>query len=197
MTFGQRFARFATTATVRAPALWRVFRYPLTRTFDRLAPTWDTLRNSPDRLAALEHALDAVPGSPARILDVGTGTGSAARMAAARWPNATVTGVDFSAGMIEESKKLGGERYVVGDAAALPFADASFDLVLLNNMIPFFDELARVTAPGGHVAIAFSRGAETPIYVPLDRVAQQLEARGFGIARKSDKSVLATRPERS
>ena len=40
----------------------------------------------------------------------------------------------------------------VGDASALPYESAAFDLVTLNNMIPFFDELARVTAPGGYVA---------------------------------------------
>jgi hypothetical protein len=46
-------------------------------------------------------------------------------------------------------------------------------------MIPFFDELARVTAPGGHLAIAFGMGERTPIYVPLDRVRAELERRGF------------------
>ena len=46
-------------------------------------------------------------------------------------------------------------------------------------MIPFFDELARVTAPGGLVAVAFSLGDRTPIYVPLSRVRRALERRGF------------------
>jgi SAM-dependent methyltransferase len=90
-----------------------------------------------------------------------------------------VTGVDVSPGMVEEAKRLGGERYEVGDASALPFDAGSFDLVTLNNMIPFFDELARVTAPGGHVAIAYSMGPRTPIWVPLDRVRAELERRGF------------------
>ena len=79
-------------------------------------------------------------------------------------------GVDASRGMIAEARRLGRERYEVADASRLPFADASFDLVTLNNMIPFFDELDRVIRPGGLVAIAFSMGDRTPIWVPLPTV---------------------------
>jgi len=74
---------------------------------------------------------------------------------------------------------VGTERYDVGDASSLPYEDGAFDLVTLNNMIPFFRELARVTAPGGHVAIAYSMGPRTPIWVPLERVRAGLERRGF------------------
>jgi ubiquinone/menaquinone biosynthesis C-methylase UbiE len=81
--------------------------------------------------------------------------------------------------MIAEARRLGKERYDVGDASALPYDDASFDLVTLNNMIPFFGELARVTAPGGYVAISYSMGPKTPIWVPLERVRDELQRRGF------------------
>ena len=46
-------------------------------------------------------------------------------------------------------------------------------------MIPFFDELARVTAPGGHVVFSFSAGPETPIWVPPERLRRELGAHGF------------------
>jgi hypothetical protein len=46
-------------------------------------------------------------------------------------------------------------------------------------MIPFFDELARVVTPDGHVVIAFTAGAETPIYVRPERVRGELSRRGF------------------
>jgi SAM-dependent methyltransferase len=179
MTLGQRFARVVTQAVVRAPFLWRVFRGPMTRQFDRLAPEWDSTRVSRERLAPMLAALDAVPDVQ-RVLDVGTGSGAVARLLTERWPDAQVTGVDVSPGMVEEARRLGsGEHYDVGDASALPYPDASFDLLTLNNMIPFFDELARVTAPGGHVAIAYSRGSGTPIWVPVERVRAELERRGF------------------
>jgi len=179
VTFGQRFARLVTTVVVRVPFLWRFFRRRLTRNFDRLAPEWDATRVSRERLAPMVAALESLPDPPARALDVGTGTGAVARLLAELWPEAEVVGVDASAGMIAEARRLGQERYEVADATALPFDDASFDLVTLNNMIPFFGELERVTKPGGVVAIAFSMGDRTPIWVPLRTVQAGLERRGF------------------
>jgi len=182
MTAGQWFARAATVVVVRSPRLWRLFRGRLSRSFDRLAPEWDTTRASPSRLDAIGAALDGLAESPRSVLDLGTGTGSVARLVASRWSDAEVTGVDMSAGMVAEARRLttsGSVRYEVADSSALPFPDGAFDLVALNNMIPFFDEIARVTAPGGHVAIAYSRGPRTPIWVPLERVQKELEAREF------------------
>jgi SAM-dependent methyltransferase len=200
---GQRFARLATDVVVRRPALWRVFRAPLTRMFDRLAPVWND-RATPQRLLPLEAALDTLTESPRRVLDVGTGTGSAARALSARWPEAEVVGVDLAPAMIEDARRRatsGRQRYEVADAAALPFEDGLFDLVTLSNMIPFFDELARVVAPGGRVAIAFSRGPETPIYVAPERLRAELARRGFGeitdIAAGAGTAVLAVRADRS
>jgi ubiquinone/menaquinone biosynthesis C-methylase UbiE len=179
VTFRQRFARLATDAVVRVPALWRLFRGPLQRNFDQLAPTWET-RVTERYLAPLNAALAALEHAPRRVLDVGTGSGAAARLAAGRWPEAEIAGVDLSPGMIAEARTRGGPaRYDVADASDLPFADGSFDLVTLVNMIPFFDELARVVAPGGALAIAFSRGPQTPIWVPLERVEAELRRRGF------------------
>jgi ubiquinone/menaquinone biosynthesis C-methylase UbiE len=178
VTVGQRFARRVTDVVVRAPFLWRLFRGRMTRNFDQLAPEWDATRVSRERLAPMIAALDAT-GAPTRALDIGTGTGAVARLIRERWPAAEVTGVDVSPGMIAEARRLGKERYDIGDASALPYDDASFDLVTLNNMIPFFDELARVTAPGGYVAVSYSMGPRTPIWVPLERVRDELQRRGF------------------
>jgi len=179
---GQRFARLVTRLVVARPALWRMLRRPLVAMFDSLAPVWEESRVSPQHRLPLEAALAAIPEPPARALDLGTGTGVGARTIAARFPDAAVVGVDASEPMILEARARAGsdrERYEVADSAALPFGDSEFDLVTLLNMIPFFDEVARVTAHGGHAAIAFSRGAETPIFVPLDRVRAELEQRGF------------------
>jgi SAM-dependent methyltransferase len=191
VTAGQRFARIVTTVVVRVPGAWRLFRGPLTRGFDRLAPSWEG-RVSDEGLRPLLVALDGVP-APGRVLDHGTGTGRVARVLAERWPEAEVVGADASAGMLEEARRLGGRvRYEAADASALPYPDAGFELVALNNMIPFFDELARVTAPGGHVAVAFAMGDRTPIYVPLERVRAELERRGFAhVANFSEGSGTA------
>jgi SAM-dependent methyltransferase len=154
MTAGQRFARLVTNIVVRAPRLWRVFRRPMTANFDRLAADWDATRVDARRLGAISTALAAVEPDPRTVLDLGTGSGAAARLAAKRWPDAAVTGADVSPGMIAEARRLASsdrESYEVADAARLPYKDSAFDLVTMNNMIPFFDEVARVTAPGGHV----------------------------------------------
>jgi ubiquinone/menaquinone biosynthesis C-methylase UbiE len=193
--------RLVTTVVVRVPFAWRLFRGTLTRSFDRLAPEWET-RITDERLRPMRSALHAVPGQPRHVLDLGTGTGRVARLALGRWPDADVVGVDVSPGMIEQARRLAaGERYEVADSARLPFADGAFDVVTLNNMIPFFDEVARVTAPGGHVAVAYSMGSSTPIYVPLDRVRAELERRGFvhlaDFAEGPGISLLAHRPDRS
>jgi len=175
-----KFARFVTTTVVRYPPLWRIFRGPLGRMFDSMASTWDETRVTPVHLAPLEAALDAI-AAPTRILDLGTGTGGAARILAARYPDAEVTGVDLSPEMVREAQARGTrETYIAADASALPFADGAFDLVTQLNMIPFYDELARVTAPGGVVVLAYSKGAATPIYTPFERSRAELARRGFG-----------------
>lgn len=180
--------------------MWPFFRGLVGRQFDRLAPHWDALR-PPDHLAAYEAALAALDASPARALDVGTGTGAGAFAIARRFPAAEVVGVDLADGMLAEARRktppelAGRVRFERADAARLPFTDGSFDLVGLANMIPFFDELARVLAPGGSAIFGFSNGAATPIYVPPARLRAELRKRGFDefaeLAAGSGTSLLA------
>jgi SAM-dependent methyltransferase len=180
---GRRFARFATNAVVARPALWRIVG-PLLRTqFERLAPQWDSMRG-PESFAPFDAALEAV-GSPHRVLDLGTGTGEAAFRVARRFPEAEVVGVDLAQAMVEEARRKTPPelrervRFERGDATRLPFEDGAFELVTLANMIPFFDELARVVAPGGAALFSFSLGPATPIYVPPERLRAELGRRGF------------------
>ena len=184
MTAGQRFARLATDAVVRAPALWPLFRPLLRRQFERLAPVWDGM-TAPRRLEPYVAALAAVPGEPRRALDLGTGTGAGAFRIARRWPGVEVVGADLAEAMLDVARaktppelaaRVAFER---ADAAALPYADGSFDLVALANMIPFPRELARVLAPDGHLVVAFSLGDSTPIYVPPQRLRRMLGRNGF------------------
>ncbi|HKG43081.1 MAG TPA: class I SAM-dependent methyltransferase [Gaiellaceae bacterium] len=181
---GRRFARLATTAVVARPRAWRGFRWLMRWQFDRLAPTWSELRR-PEAFAALEEALAAIDTPPQRILDLGTGTGSAAFKAAQRFPEAEVVGVDVAERMLAEARlQTPAEleqrvRFEVADGAALPFGDREFDLVVLANAIPFFAELARVLSSGGRVLFSFSAGPETPIWVPPERLRRELRARGF------------------
>jgi ubiquinone/menaquinone biosynthesis C-methylase UbiE len=181
---GQKFARVSTNAVVRSPRLWRFFRPLVRKQFDAIAGNWDTMRD-PTHLAPYDAALAAVDPAPARALDLGTGTGQGAFAIARRFPGTEVVGVDLADAMLAEARgKMPAEvaervEFENGDASSLPFPDASFDLVAHANMIPFFDELTRVLAPGGQAVFAFSLGPGTPIYVPPERLRQELARRGF------------------
>ena len=185
MDAGRRFARLAARAVVARPSLWRLFRGPLRAQFDALAPAWEELLG-PEALAPLAAALDRLDAPPARVLDVGTGTGKAARLAAERFPEAEVLGVDLAPAMVEQARRLlppklaDRVRFQVADASALPVPDRAVDLVVLLNMIPFFDELDRVTAPGGRLVIAHVSGPATPIWTPPETLRARLAPLGFG-----------------
>jgi SAM-dependent methyltransferase len=109
--------------------------------------------------------------TPAAVLDLGTGTGSLARAAAARWPPARVVGLDASAAMLSVAHQrvaspgagspgsglgLGNLEWIVADAAAMPMADASVDVVLSAFMLHLvadrravLREVGRVLRPAG------------------------------------------------
>ena len=181
---GPRLARVVTELITRQPALWPLFRAATRLEFDRLATRWDAGRN-PAHLASFEAGLEAISANPRRALDLGTGTGAGAFALARRFPGAEVVGVDLSPAMVERARQnLPPElaprvRFQEADGAALPFPDGFFDVVGLANMIPFFDELARIVAPGGWVVFGFSIGPNTPIYVRAERLRRELDERGF------------------
>ena len=183
-TVGRKYARLATNVAVGNPRLWRVVRPLLKWQFDLLAPKWRGMLLE-DSLASYEAGLAAMASAPERALDLGTGTGAGATAIARRFPHANVVGVDLSNAMLEEARRALPDElrarieFRRADGAALPFPDASFDLVAHANMIPFFGEVARVLAPGGYALFAFSSGAETPIYVPPEKLRTELERRGF------------------
>ena len=104
------------------------------------------------------------PSEGDRWLDLATGTGAVAERAAAAGAN--VTGLDLAPVLIETAQERASELgleidYVVGDAENLSFEDGSFDKVSSTCGIMFAPdheaaagELARVTAPGGEIALA-------------------------------------------
>jgi ubiquinone/menaquinone biosynthesis C-methylase UbiE len=205
-TLGRKFARFTTNQVVRRPWAWRLFRGLTRAQFNQIAPAWDE-RRSADAFAPIEVALDSLELTPKRVLDLGTGTGRAAFLLARRYSEAEVVGVDLAADMLAEARRLtppelsGRVRFEEADAERLQYEDGAFDLVSLANMIPFFDELRRVTAPGGAVVFSFSAGPETPIYVPPDVLRKHLGEHGFAdfadFAAGNGTSLVARKPAAS
>lgn len=105
------------------------------------------------------------------VLDVACGTGDLSR-AFADAGAGRVVGLDFTPAMLEIARtKRGGIEYVEGDAMALPFGDASFDVVSIafgirNVAEPSraLGEFRRVLRPGGRVVVLeFSRPGFAPI----------------------------------
>ncbi|MGC4076614.1 MAG: class I SAM-dependent methyltransferase [Rubrivivax sp.] len=143
----------------------------LTDTHDRHpGVTSDAMACLPVRLAGVEHAstyalLDGVvPRGPAplAVLDLACGDGALLSLLAARdQPGLALHGLDFSAGeLAAAARRLGGRaRLVRSRAQRLPYADASFDLVLSHMALMLMEdadqmlaELRRVLRPGGVVA---------------------------------------------
>lgn len=83
-------------------------------------------------------------------LEIGCGTGHFTRWLAAQGLEAT--GLDISAAMLGEARKLDGLSYVEGDALHLPFVDRSFDLALLITTLEFVADPLRALTEAIRVA---------------------------------------------
>jgi ubiquinone/menaquinone biosynthesis C-methylase UbiE len=108
------------------------------------------------------EALDLRAGS--RVLDVAAGNGNATLAAARRWCD--VTSTDYVPSLLESGRtRARAEGHTIqfeqADAENLPFADASFDVVMSTFGVMFTpnqdkaaSELARVCRPGGKIGLA-------------------------------------------
>lgn len=113
---------------------------------------------------AFVAAIDAGPGM--HIADICCGHGAVTKALAAT--GAMVTGVDFSAAMLELARENVPEaRFVEGNAMALDFADDSLDAVTIGFGIPHvpepetvFGEVRRVLRKGGRFAYTVWHGME-------------------------------------
>jgi malonyl-CoA O-methyltransferase len=136
------------------------------RRFDRAASGFD----SSDFVHAvtregLATRLEPLLLQPTSILDLGAATGATGRRLRQRFKRAHIVSLDLSRPMLQQGKAqkswFSRASFVQGDAHHLPFADAAFDMVVANQLLPWapepqpvFEEVARVLVPGGVFAFA-------------------------------------------
>ncbi len=107
------------------------------------------------------YAWSAPLAAGRRVLDAGCGTGYGAALLAGQ-QDAQVTGIDVSEEAIDACRAHYGEQvtFTVGDVLDLPFVDDSFDFVACFEVLEHVDaeratdEIRRVLAPGGHLAVS-------------------------------------------
>jgi arsenite methyltransferase len=150
---------------------------------DFIFPTgraWAEDLGYPDELAAVpESAVESFAGvanpfslgrlQPGEhVLDLGSGAGTDSLVAALMvGPAGHVTGIDMTPEMLEKARRSASEMgaqnvdFIESEAEALPFAEASFDVVISNGVIDLipdkdavFSELHRVLTPGGRIQIS-------------------------------------------
>jgi malonyl-CoA O-methyltransferase len=140
--------------------------------FDAAAADYDAVAviQAEVRQRLLER-LDLFRIAPRRILDAGCGTGHGARALLRRYRGVELVALDLAPGMLRAARRrrpwLRRLDAVCGDAAALPLADGSVDLVFSNLMLQWcnepdrvFAEFRRVLRPGG-LALFTSFGPDT------------------------------------
>lgn len=153
--------------------------------FDNIAPTYDVLnhRLSWDidkywRRKAIQHLAKAQPQT---ILDIATGTGDFAILAAKQLHPTHITGADISEGMMEIGRQKARHEgldniisFEKEDSTALSYPNDSFDAVMaafgirnFQNLEKGLAEMARVLKPGGTLCVL---ELTTPVAFPMKQL---------------------------
>lgn len=140
---------------------YRVDPAAVRASFDRASAAYDeaAVLQTEVRGRLLER-LDYVRLEPAVVLDAGCGTGAALPALMARYPRSRVLALDLAEGMLRQARarrrRWRRPRALCADAAALPLADGSVDLIFSNLMLQWcndldavFREFRRVLSPRG------------------------------------------------
>jgi ubiquinone/menaquinone biosynthesis C-methylase UbiE len=187
--------------------------------WNRVAPAWEKWdRRLEENMAFINHRLvaDTRLRSGLRVLDLGSGTGCPALLAAqAVGTVGSVIGLDLADRMLAVARRkasalgLSNVTFQTGDVSTLPFEPASFDAVTSRFCLMFLPdipktvaEIARVLKPAGYFAAAvWSEPERNPfITLPMKVLGSYLplpppdpEQPGiFRLARKGDLADMAT-----
>ena len=137
--------------------------------FDNIAPAYDFMNRAMtfglDRVWLRALLKEAVKDAPTDVLDLATGTGDVAFALRNRLPEAHITGLDLSAGMLEVARRKAAENgaditFVQGDCLNTGLPDACADLITIAYGVRNFQdleagyrEMARLLRPGGKLCV--------------------------------------------
>lgn len=145
--------------------------------------TWDAAQYSrfeAERNRPIQDLLAQLPGEGVRsAVDVGCGPGNSTELLRARYPHATVRGIDSSPDMIEAARKrLPGVSFGVADVRGWRSTTGPVDLILSNavfHWVPDHAELMpallRELAPGGTLAVQMPDNMREPALMLMREVA--------------------------
>lgn len=161
----------------------------VTAIFDGLAPEWTERQVDPIKASVVDDALDrGTPPLDGRWLELGSGTGAGTRLLDAR--GVSQISCDLSPEMLAHAPD-GLAPKVRADSARLPFADDSFDALLMINMILFPHEVDRVLRPAGAIVWVNTKGDQTPIHLPPTDVERALPGDWDGVAARAATGLWA------
>jgi SAM-dependent methyltransferase len=108
---------------------------------------------------AREVAAAAAARAPEAVLELAAGTGIVTAELVRQLPSARITATDLNPAMVAwAAQRVSGPRWLVADAGALEFPDASFDIIVCQFGVMFFPDkpqafaaAARVLRPGGEL----------------------------------------------
>lgn len=185
--------------------------------FDSIAPAYDFMNTAMTfglhkwwRSRALAEAARCA-GTPVEILDIATGTGDLAFYMRRLFPEARITGIDLSAGMLAvASRKLASApeadrakmAFEQGDSLAMRFADDTFDLITVAYGVRNFShleqglrEMTRVLRPGGTLCVIELSEPANPVAHGLYRLYSRRVIPALGRIVSRDPRAYSYLPE--
>jgi ubiquinone/menaquinone biosynthesis C-methylase UbiE len=158
--------------------------------FNRLTPLFDVVAAVAVRDRAIKRPVleRAAITSGDHVLDVGCGTGTLAIAAARAAPSVTVAGLDADASILARARKKAADagleiKFDQGMSTALPYPDASFDVVLSTLFFHHLPDdakhataadVARVLRPGGRLVVGDLGRPQDPLMRIAVRATVQL-----------------------
>ena len=120
--------------------------------------------------------------NPATVLDLGCGTGQLLTRLTEGFPDADVTGLDYSPAMLSKAAERATSSLLQGDAGALPFAPASFDVITCTESFHWYanqqstlHQLAQLLRPDGVLVVGSIAAFGSIDRVGVERLSRRLD----------------------